>query len=88
MYTRIGKIVAFIATALGIAGIVGSFLVAPDIYAPDFERGSFEQSTLWMRQASILVAMGALLGVLCEISVKLEKFFISSAKERARHDPD
>jgi len=71
MGARVGRIVAFLAVACGLAAIVGSFVVAPDVLSPGFDRTSlsFRQSTLW-RSAGFF---GLVLGVLCEMSLKLEK---------------
>ncbi|WP_141194802.1 EscU/YscU/HrcU family type III secretion system export apparatus switch protein [Maliponia aquimaris] len=73
MFTRLGRVVGFVAVVLGIVAIIGSFVVAPDVLAPDFDRISMKQSTLWLRQGSTLVFFGLVLGVLCEISLKLGK---------------
>ncbi|KHQ52192.1 hypothetical protein [Mameliella alba] len=73
MFTKFGRIVAFVAVAIGIAAIIGSFVVAPDVLAPEFDRMSMKQSTLWLSQGSTLVFFGLALGVLCEISLKLNK---------------
>ena len=73
MFTKFGRIVGFVAVAIGLAAIVGSFVVAPDMLSPELDRRSLAQSTLWLSQGSTLVFFGLVLGVLCEISVKLEK---------------
>jgi cytosine/uracil/thiamine/allantoin permease len=73
VFTKIGRIVGFLAIALGLAAIVGSFAIAPDVLAPDFNRNSLNQSTLWLSQGSVLLFFGLVLGVLCEISLKLDK---------------
>jgi len=75
MFARVGRIVAFLAVACGLAAIVGSFVVAPDVLSPGFDRTSlsFRQSTLWLSEGAALVFFGLVLGVLCEISLKLEK---------------
>jgi len=72
MFTRIGKVVSVIAVILGLAAIVASFVVAPDISSPEFSRASMAQSTLWLSQGAALVFSGLVLGVLCEISTKLD----------------
>ena len=75
MFTKIGRIVGFLAIAFGFAGIIASFVMAPDVLSPEFDRASFSfrQSALWLTQSSTLVFFGSVLGVLCEISRKLEK---------------
>ncbi|GAA6147752.1 hypothetical protein NBRC116586_08140 [Pseudooceanicola nitratireducens] len=73
MFTKFGRIAGIGAVAIGIAAIIGSFVVAPDVLAADFDRTSMEQSTLWFSQGSALVFFGLVLGVLCEISLKLDK---------------
>ena len=73
MFTKFGRIAGIGAVAIGIVAIIASFVVAPDVLAPDFDRTSMEQSTLWLSQGSALVFFGLVLGVLCEISIKLDK---------------
>lgn len=75
MFTKLGRIVGFLAVALGSIAIVGSWFVVPDVLSPDFDRTSlgFRQASLWATQGSVLVFFGLVLGVLCEISLKLEK---------------
>lgn len=73
MFTKFGRIVGFVAVSIGFAAIIGSFIVAPDVLSVEFDRKSMKQSTLWLSQGSTLVFFGFVLGVLCEISVKLEK---------------
>ena len=73
MFTKIGRIVAYIAVIIGLVAIIGSFVVAPDVLSPDFKRSSMRQSTLWLGQGSALVYLGLVLGIICEISRKLEK---------------
>jgi hypothetical protein len=75
MFTRIGRIVGFVAVALGFAAIVGSFFFPSDVLSAEFDQKSFNfrQSTLLLKQGSIIVFVGLVLGVLCEISLKLEK---------------
>lgn len=73
MFTTVGRIVSFVAIAIGLAGIIGSFVVAPDVLSPEIDRMSLKQSGLWLSQGATLVFFGFVLGVLCEISQKLEK---------------
>jgi cytosine/uracil/thiamine/allantoin permease len=73
MFTKIGWGVGLFAIVVGFVAIIASFVVAPDVRSPDFTRASMKQSTLWMTQGSIMVFFGLILGVLCEISQKLEK---------------
>ncbi|SNR38159.1 hypothetical protein [Puniceibacterium sediminis] len=75
MFTRIGRIVGFVAVALGFAAIIGAFFFPVDLFSPEFDRTAFNfrQSTALFSQGSILVFFGLVLGVLCEISVKLDK---------------
>lgn len=73
MFTKIGRIVGFLAVILGFGGIIGSFVVAPDMMSPEFTRMSLEQSSLWLSQGALLVFCGLSLGVLCEISAKLDR---------------
>lgn len=73
MFTKFGRIVGFVAVFIGIVAIIGSFVVAPDLLAPEFDRMSMKQSTLWLSQGSTLIFFGLVLGVLCEISLKLDK---------------
>ena len=80
MYTRYGAKAAFWAFLLGslaiLAGIifpfVGKFLISPGHSAMGLEEFSRKQSSLWMRQGVILLIPGLILGVLCEISEKLD----------------
>lgn len=72
MFTKIGRVISWITFAMGILVIAASFYIAPDIYAPDFNRASMAQATLWMKQGATLVCIGVALGVLCEISLKLD----------------
>jgi len=73
VFTKFGRIAGVGAVAIGIVAIIGSFVVAPDVLAPDFDRTSMAQSALWLSQGSALVFFGLVLGVLCEISIKLGK---------------
>ncbi|PZX05004.1 hypothetical protein [Celeribacter halophilus] len=75
MFTKIGRIVGFVVVALGLAAFIGSFFFPSDLLSPEFDRQSFNfrQSTLLFTQGSIMVFAGLVLGVLCEISLKLEK---------------
>lgn len=73
MFTKVGRIAGFVSVSIGLAAIIGSFVVAPDMLSPDFDRMSMKQSTLWMSEGATLVFCGLVLGVLCEISLKLEK---------------
>lgn len=43
MFTIIGKIVRFFAVTLGFAGIIGSFVVAPDMMSPKYKQMSLGQ---------------------------------------------
>ncbi len=83
MFTKIGFIVGFLAAAFGFAAIIGSFVMAPDVLSPEFDRKSlaFRQSTLWLNQGSMLVFYGLALGVLCEISRKLEKYALAGREK-------
>jgi len=71
MFTKLGRIASYLAVALGLGAIIGAFIVAPDIYAPDFDRADMRQSSLWMKEGATLAFLGLVLGVLCEISAKL-----------------
>jgi hypothetical protein len=73
MFTSIGWFVGLLAVIIGFVAIIASFFVAPDVLSPDFNRASMKQSTLWMSQGATMVFFGSILGVLCEISGKLEK---------------
>ena len=73
MFTTLGYVASFFALGIGVAAIVGAFIVAPDMFAPDFDRMDMRQSTLWMRQGATLIFLGLVLGELCEISEKVEK---------------
>ena len=75
MFTKFGRIVGFLAIAFGLLAIIGSLVVAPDVMSPAFDRKSlaWRQHMLWVDQGSMLVFFGLVLGVLCEISLKLEK---------------
>jgi hypothetical protein len=73
MFTKIGRIVGIVAVALGSLAIIGSFIMAPDVLSPEIDRPSLKQSALWLSQGSMLLFFGLVLGVLCEISLKLEK---------------
>ena len=73
MFTKIGRVVGVISVLLGVAAIVGSFVVAPDMLSSGYDRMSMKQSALWLGQGSVLIFCGLVLGVLCEISLKLEK---------------
>jgi len=63
MFARVGRIVAFLAVACGLAAIVGSFVVAPDVLSPGFDRTSlsFRQSTLWRSAGFFRVGLGSAL---------------------------
>lgn len=73
MFTNIARSVSFITVAIGVIAMIASFFVAPDIFADEFDRGAMEQATLWMTQGSMMVFFGLALGVLSEISEKLER---------------
>lgn len=73
MFTTVGRIVSIVSIAIGFAAVIGSFLVAPDMLSPEVDRISVKQSGLWLSQGATLVFCGLVLGVLCEISLKLEK---------------
>jgi hypothetical protein len=76
LFTVIGKIVGFGTIALGLSVIVGSFLAAPDlqyIRSSEFEGESLKTSTLLLAEGGRLVFFGLVLGILCEISRKLER---------------
>ena len=46
MFTKHGRIVGFVAVAIGFAAIIASFVVAPDVLSPEFDRMSMKPSTL------------------------------------------
>lgn len=76
MFTKIGRIVGFLAVAGGFASIIGAYIFFPfDVLSPEFDRASFNfrQATVLITGGSKLVFFGLVLGVLCEISLKLEK---------------
>ncbi|WP_172331667.1 hypothetical protein [Mangrovicoccus sp. HB161399] len=70
-FTKIGQRVAFLAVALGGVAIIASFFVGPTLF-PDSDRASMKQSGLFLRQGATMLFCGLILGVLCEISEKLE----------------
>jgi len=74
-FTKIGRIVGFVTVASELAAIIASFFFPIDIKARNFDRASFNfrQATVLVEQGSILIFFGLVLGVLCEISLKLEK---------------
>ena len=74
-FTKIGRIVGFVTVAFGLAAIVALFFFPLDIKALYFDWASFNfrQATVLVEQGSILIFFGLVLGVLCEISLKLEK---------------
>lgn len=74
MFTKFGRIVGYVAIIIGIVAIIGSIIVAPDMLGPEFDRMSVKQSGLWMSQGSTLIFCGLVLGILSEISLKLEKW--------------
>lgn len=74
MFTKIGGIVASLAVLGGLAAVVGSFFFPFDINSPDYRASfNFRQSTVLMSQGLAVLFAGLLLGVLCEISNKLER---------------
>jgi hypothetical protein len=74
MFTKIGGIVASLAVLGGLAAVVGSFFFPFDINSPDYRTSfNFRQSTVLMSQGLAVLFAGLLLGVLCEISNKLER---------------
>jgi hypothetical protein len=73
VFTKIGKIISSLAVFLGLLSIIGSVLVASDMFSTEFTRQSMAQSTLLFNHGSILVCFGLVFGVLCEISQKLDK---------------
>jgi len=72
MFTKVGRVVSVITILLGLAAIAASFVVAPDISSSEFNRASIAKSTLWLSQGAALLFLGLVLGVLCEISTKLD----------------
>lgn len=72
MFTKLGGIVSVIAISLGLVGIVGWFVVIL-VQSTGSISVTMEQATLWLNQGSTLLFLGLVLGVLCEISKKLDK---------------
>jgi hypothetical protein len=72
MFTKLGGIVSVIAICLGLVGIVGWFVAVLVQSSGSISMGS-KQATLWLNQGSTLLFLGLVLGVLCEISKKLDK---------------
>ncbi|WP_145963032.1 hypothetical protein [Mangrovicoccus ximenensis] len=83
MYTRYGSKVALLAFLMGCAAILGGFIspfvagffVSPDYSVMEVEEFSRKLSSLWIRQGVMLLIPGLILGVLCEISEKLDRKF-------------
>jgi hypothetical protein len=74
MFTTVGRNFAFLAVVGGFAAMVGSFFFPFDIQSPDFRTSfNFRQASVLMFQGSVSVFFGLVLGVLCEISRKLDK---------------
>jgi ABC-type uncharacterized transport system permease subunit len=73
MFTKIGRIVAGLAALSGMVAVVASFFFPFDISSPDYRSSfNFRQSTTLMSQGLAILFAGLVLGVLCEISKKLE----------------
>ncbi len=72
MFTRYGTKVAFLACLWGIVWIIGSFFTI-DYTTTEIDRLALKQSSGWFEQGSIIFFFGLTLGVLCEISNKLDQ---------------
>lgn len=71
-YTKIGRVVAFLTVAVGILAITGSFVVAPDL-TDGFDRAAMRQTSHLMTQGAFLIFFGLALGILSEISSKMDR---------------
>ncbi|MGL4321728.1 MAG: hypothetical protein ACRCS3_12785 [Paracoccaceae bacterium] len=82
LFTKIGVVVASLAFLGGLAAVVASFYFPFDINAPDFRSSfNFRQSSVLLSQGLAIMFAGLLLGVLCEISLKL-KGFVAYASDK------
>ena len=74
MFTTLARIVAVIAVLGGFGAIVGSFFFPVDIQSADYRTSfNYRQARVLVFEGSIGVIIGLILGVLCEISRKLDK---------------
>lgn len=74
MFTKIGINVAFLALFAGLLAIIASFFFPIDLQAADFRQSfNYRQGTLLFSQGAMSVFSGLILGVLCEISNKLDR---------------